>query len=73
VHPEAAEWGPVEHLLAGIFDLLQAGNWQRGGDPRAPRPKPLPRPGVDSGEKKYGGKPLPMDEMARRLGWEVTP
>lgn len=39
----AAEWGPKEHLLAGIFDVLQLANWQRSG--RGSRPKPLPRPG----------------------------
>jgi len=43
--PDASAWGDQEHLLALIVDVLQAANWQRGGNARAPKPKPLPRPG----------------------------
>lgn len=40
------EWGPTEHILAAIFDTLQAANWQRASSKkkRAPKPKPYPRP-----------------------------
>lgn len=38
-------WTAAEHLLAGAIDVLRVGNWQRGGDPKAPRPDRLPRPG----------------------------
>lgn len=48
-----ARWGDVEHLLAGIFDVLNVHNWQyaaahapKGKKPK--RPKPLPRPGTKS-------------------------
>jgi hypothetical protein len=44
-HGEAAEWGHAEHLLADLRELLRAANWQRGGDKKVARPKPLPRPG----------------------------
>lgn len=71
MNPEAAQWGSVEHLLAAIFDSVEWGNWQRSNNPHAPRPKPTPRPGITEGQK-YGGKPVPMDEMARLLGWEVN-
>lgn len=45
VHGDAVAWGATEHLLATAIDVLAAANWQRGGDKKAPRPKPLPRPG----------------------------
>lgn len=34
-------------ILADIFDVLAAANWQRGADPKnpPPKPKPYPRPG----------------------------
>lgn len=40
------EWGPSEHILAAIFDVLQNANWQRASSKKkkAPRPKPYPRP-----------------------------
>lgn len=44
-------------------------NWQRGGGKRADQPKPLPRPGVDDGVRKFGKGALPMDQMADWLGW----
>lgn len=40
-----ADWGQVEHLLAGALDLLAEANWQRAGDKKQPHPKPVPRPG----------------------------
>lgn len=45
VHGEKVAWGPTEHLLASAVDLLAAGVWQRGGDKKAKRPQPVPRPG----------------------------
>ncbi len=70
MHPEDAVWGLKEQLLAVIADALHGANWQRSGGTGA-RPKPI-RPSDDQPKKQYGAKPLPMDEMARRLGWEVT-
>ncbi|MEV7212080.1 hypothetical protein AB0O31_03150 [Kitasatospora cineracea] len=37
-------WNSTEYLLADLFDVLAAANWQRTGDKNAPRPKPYPRP-----------------------------
>lgn len=50
VHGEQADWGPVEHLLAGVIDRLEVANWQRAnhGAKKAAQskpPKPMPRPG----------------------------
>lgn len=44
IHGESADWGPAEMILANIFDALAVGNWQRGGNKDATRPKPYPRP-----------------------------
>lgn len=41
---EPARWGPSDWLLADIFDVLAAANWQRAGDKNRSRPKPYPRP-----------------------------
>lgn len=57
ITPTAA-WGPTEHLLAGVFDVLQVANWQRTG--KGSRPKPLPRPGKDVGKRL--GAPRPLSE-----------
>jgi hypothetical protein len=47
VNGDAAAWGITEHLLAAAVDALNAANWQRAGDKKLPRPKPIPRPGTD--------------------------
>lgn len=66
---EAAEWGISEQLLAGIFDVVRMGNWQRGGG-QGPKPDPLPRPGVQSTEITIArGKPVTIEEANARLGW----
>lgn len=65
-------WGLREQLLAGLFDLLNVANWQRGGDDSKPRPEPLKRPGVASantGETLAHGKAVSIEEMNARLGW----
>ena len=60
---EQARWGDLEHLMAGAFDLLAAGNWQRGGG-KGQRPQPVKRPGA--GPKVYG-KAIPFAEAKERL------
>jgi len=40
---EYATWGITDYLLAGVIDVLQGANWQRGGG-KGQRPKPMPRP-----------------------------
>ena len=43
-----AKWDDAQtQLLAQIVDVLAVGNWQRQGDSHAPRPEPIPRPGVE--------------------------
>lgn len=64
-----ANWGLIEHLLADVFDALQIANWQRIGDPQLPRPKPLPRPGVEPPEDEthFGDASVDIDVMAAWL------
>jgi hypothetical protein len=56
LHGEVAEWGLTEHLLAGAVDELAVGNWlfvAANSDENADvpeRPRPVPRPGVDTTE-----------------------
>lgn len=52
VHGPVADWNASDHLLAVVADLLAAANWQRGGDKKKPRPKPLPRPGDVKAKKR---------------------
>ncbi|MDN4645357.1 hypothetical protein [Arthrobacter sp. PsM3] len=69
---EDGEWDLQNHLLAGVFDLLAAANWQRGGDESAKKPERLHRPGVvkqAEGEVMARGKAVSIDEMNARLGW----
>lgn len=42
-----AGWSLGNHLLAGVYDALNTANWQRGASKDQPRPKRLPRPGVE--------------------------
>lgn len=56
-------WSQSEHLLAGIFDVVQWANFQRSGN-KGERPKPIPRPG--SGPKTFG-KAIPFEEAKERL------
>jgi hypothetical protein len=60
-------------MLAASVDLLQAANWQRGGNKSAPRPKPWPRPGQTApGQRRFGNRKMTVAEyeqhkQARRL------
>lgn len=69
MHPEEAEWGMQEQLLALVADYLAAGNWQRGQGSKKNYPKPIPRPGVTSPDKKFGQEAVSMEEMKAWLGW----
>jgi hypothetical protein len=72
---DEGEWDVKAHLLAGVFDLLAAANWQRGGDESAKKPERLPRPGVTKqpeGETLARGKAVSVEEMNARLGWTTT-
>lgn len=66
-------WDLKAQIAAGQFDLMAGANWQRAGDPKAPKPEPLPRPGVKSGTKTVSPKPLPIDQLQRRLNVNIRP
>jgi hypothetical protein len=54
-----APWGVADYMMANVIDLLNAGNWQRGGNKNSPRPKPIQRPGEeDKGVKRFGADPV---------------
>lgn len=59
-------WTVTDYLLAAVIDTLADANWQRGGC-QGPRPKPVPRPGVDGGEQHIRGDVLPPDEYGAEL------
>ena len=61
-HPEFADWGVVEHLLASTVDALNAANWQRAGKKTNPKPKPVQRPGLKK-DKKFGSNAIPISEF----------
>ena len=76
--PEWASWagGDVSaHLLAVIADGITAGNWMQSkdGQKNRNRPKPIPRPGLEPSDKKYGGKAESMDSIRDWLGWDTPP
>lgn len=74
LYPEAAGWTNENMLLADAVDALHVLAWQGAGGKKANKPKPIPRPGVGTDQKrKIGGKPIDIDEMkaildARRRG-----
>lgn len=61
------EWGTTDYLLALIADLLAAANWQRAGSRRAPRPKPIPRPGATARGRRIGRhhRPRSVEDIDR--------
>lgn len=59
-----APWSATEYLLANVADLLNAGNWQRGGDKSVRRPKPMPRPGdCDKTTQRFGEDPVAPEDF----------
>lgn len=67
--PEGSAWGLSEQLLAAIADASHVRVWQSGSGKRSDRPKPIPRPGVETGTKKvHRHEVLPAGEMASWLG-----
>ena len=67
--PEAAEWGLTEQLLAEVADMLHIRVWQSGKARKSDQPKPIPRPGVETGSKTvHKHDILPVSEMADWLG-----
>lgn len=52
-----------DELLAGLFDLTAAANWQRAGKKGAPKPKPLKRPWWKPKTRKLGSGAIPASEF----------
>ncbi|MFD8618262.1 hypothetical protein [Streptomyces sp. NPDC059513] len=69
MNPDEYAWGIEEQLLAAAVDALNVANWQRGQGKKKDFPAPIPRPGVEAPDNKFGKEALPMDEMTDWLGW----
>jgi len=67
IRGEAARWGLTEQLLASVFDALAVISWQLSGDKQAPRPKPMPRPGVADPTIRHGRTNRPRGEVVAYL------
>lgn len=59
---ERALWGIPEYLLALAVDVLQEGNWQRGGG-KGPRPTRVPRPEDQEKIQAFGSDPIPIKDF----------
>lgn len=75
VNGERSDWTLPVALLADIYDVLNAANWQRsGGKGRRPKPWPRPKdPSATPAGKRWGAGPKTQDELDRLLGWPTTP
>lgn len=70
---ESAAWTLTDYLLALLVDVERLALWQRGG--KGPRPKPLPRPGVeDETVRRFkGDRPASSGaEWRARKKWTTT-
>lgn len=66
--PKSAGWDSTNMLLAAVLDALNIIVWQGGKRKKSDFPRPIPRPGVENNtERKFGGTPIEMDEMAAFL------
>lgn len=65
-----SDWGNVEELLAIAIETLRDANWQRQGNPMAPRPPRLIRPGQEAkqqGYRHFGGDGMTIAEFEKRM------
>lgn len=53
-------WSIEAQLMAEVYDVLAAANWQRAGRKSAPKPKRLPRPWEKVKATVLGSKPIPI-------------
>ena len=71
IDPEGSAWTMTNHLLAALFDAVQAGNWQQRqiwSKASTAMPSPLPRPGLpEDGERFGAGRGMSVVELRRRL------
>lgn len=73
VEPEQSTWGLSEQLLALVADYLAWLQWAQteDGSKNRNRPKPIPRPGVESDDevRKFGSDPVALNALDDFLGW----
>lgn len=71
IYPDSAYWAGtmrVPLLLAAILDAINCGRWESvamntpRGKAKPAKPKPVKRPGIDSGERKYGSGAIPISQ-----------
>lgn len=68
IHGEKYRWGDTEHLLASIFDAVNAHRWlfqaaNSKKSRRPARPKPMLRPGqMDPTRRRMGTARMPIDQ-----------
>jgi len=66
-------WSQTDLLLARVGDLLDAQLWQNAGDANAPRPKPYPRPGMESKVSAVSEEAIEYLEYLREHHGEAPP
>lgn len=70
---DAALYGVTDYLLVSVINSLRMMSWQLGGDPKAPKPDLFTVPGMKdpSDMPTLRGDVMPVEELRRRLGWDV--
>lgn len=68
---EPAAFGPTDHLLAAVINILQGMSWQLGNDAKAPKPKPFVLPGQEDDSTMHKGAGRTIEEVNAILGWNV--
>lgn len=72
LEPVATQWTDTDYLLANAVDILASLLWAQAGRKGQKRPDPVLRPGDEPKNKKIGTTAVPMDEMAKILGWPMA-
>lgn len=68
-HPEEADWGRTNMLLASAVDALNWLVWAktRDGQKNRNQPQPTPRPGVQAHAKRTKGEAIPIDQFKEKM------
>lgn len=68
-HPEEADWGRTNMLLASAVDSLNWLVWAktRDGQKNRNQPQPWPRPGVQPHAKRTKGEAVPIDQFKEKM------
>lgn len=69
MHPDEAEWGNLEMLMAGAVDALNWLVWAKTKDGSRNRnqPEPIKRPGVEPKIKRVKGQAVPIDQFRSKM------